>query len=540
MPAGGEKFGAWYDKTAADLAVAFFPKYLRLTTAEWAGRPFVLGGWQEWRIIRPVFGWKREDGTRLIRTVYLEIPRKNGKTELASGVSLIALMADGEFGGEIYTAAVDENQAKIAFNKACAMVRMSEPLAADLEVFKTSIFCPALQASIKPLSSKPGSKHGFNPSGLVADEIHEWPSGDLYQVIHDGEGARSQPLEFLITTAGVAGEGFGWEQHEYAVKVRDGVIEDPSFLPVIFAADAEDDWTDPATWAKANPGLGTSPKLEFLADQCRKAQESPRLENNFKRFHLNLWTEQAVRWIPMEKWRACRTSPVTLETHGGRRCWGGLDLSSTTDITALVLGFEAAADDTEVDLFCRFWMPEEGLNERVKRDRVPYDQWAAQGFITLTQGNVVDYDAIRAAITGGGERAVQYGETPIIEQVDLVDLAIDRWNATQITSQLLEDGVEVVQFGQGFASMSAPAKEWERQVTAGILNHADNPVLTWMMSNTEVKTDPAGNIKPVKPDRQKSSKRIDGIVAGLMAVARLTADLDETITVSYTPGQMFA
>ena len=227
-----------------------------------------------------------------------------------------------------------------------------------------------------------------------------------------------------------------------------------------------------------------------------------------------------------------------MESLTGRRVFGGLDLSSTTDLTALLLA--AVRDDDGIDLFARFWMPGDTLAERVKKDRVPYDQWARDGWITVTEGNVVDYDAIRAAISGGGEHAAHYGEVPIVECMDLVDLAIDLWNATHITTQLTEDGVEVVQFGQGFASMSAPAKEWERQVQAGTLNHGENPVLSWMMSNTEVKTDPADNIKPVKPDRQKTGKRIDGVVAGIMATARLIADLNEDVTVTYKPGQMFA
>lgn len=540
MPPGGDKYGAWFDRAAADAAVAFFPRYLRHTEGEWAGHPFVLSDWQRDRIIRPLFGWKRADGTRLIRTVYLEVPRKNGKTELAAGVSLIALLADGEFGGQVYSAAVDEEQAKLVFKKAGVMVGFAEELHREIDVFKTSIYCGALMASFRPLSSKPGGKHGFHPSGLIADEIHAWPDRELYQVVHDGMAGRRQPIEVLITTAGIHGEGFGWEMHDYAEKVLDGTIEDPTFLAVIFAAAANDDWTDEAVWAKANPNLGISPKLEFLRSQCAQAKESPRLENNFRRFHLNQWTEQTERWIPMERWdNACKA--VRRELDGalaGRRCHGGLDLSAVTDLTGLGLIFPALPEDPwEWDLWCHFWMPEHGLDKRVKKDRVPYDKWAKAGFITLTEGNVVDHDAIRGFLTGEGESPPE--GPAVVDLVDLAELAIDRWNAHQITTQLQGDGVTVVPFGQGFASMSAPSKEWEAQVLAGTLNHMGNPVLRWMMANAEIQTDPAGNIKPVKPDRRKSTARIDGVVASIMALGRATVD-EGPVEIDYQPGQMFA
>ncbi|MBY3752489.1 terminase large subunit [Azospirillum formosense] len=523
MPVGGEQYGAWYDHAAAEAAVAFFPTYLRHTEAQWWGQPFHLAPWQA-KIVRTVFGWKRADGTRLIRELYLEVPRKNGKTEFAAGLSILMLIGDGEFGGQVYSAAVDKDQAKIVFNKASVMVGLCEELMQAVEVYKTSLYCPELAASFKPLSAKPGSKHGFSPSGGIYDEIHEWPSGDLQDVVHKGAIARRQPLEVYTTTAGEHGKGYGWEVHERAVAILKGEVIDPTFLPVIFAADPEDDWTDPATWAKANPGYGVSVKADFLKTECANAQGKLRKEADFKRFHLNMWVDQVITTgLPMDKWDACRITPVTLAELAGRPCWGGLDLSTTTDLTALCL-VSPKLDGSGYDVWWRFWLPvssDRDLRERCKRDRVDFAKWIAEGWIRPTEGNTVDYDVIRAEITGQGEGAEQLGDwTPITEMVDLKELAIDRWNSSQITTQLTNDGVTMVPFGQGYASMSAPSKEFERLIIAGELNHGGNPVARWMATCVAYDTDGRDNIAPVKPDRRGTPKRIDGIVAGTMAVGR--------------------
>ena len=523
MPAGAAALGAWFDHDAADGAVGFFHDFLRHTEGEWWGRPFRLSAWQEHDIIRPVFGWKRADGSRLIRQVFLEVPRKNGKTELAAGIALLLMIGDGEHGGQVYSMAVNKDQAKIVFDKAGVMVNLSAQLAQVVEVLKTSLWVQELYASFKPLSAKPGSKHGFSPSGAVADELHEWPDGELHDVVHKGTVARKQPLEVLITTAGVPGVGYGWELHEYAVEIIKGNREDPTFLPLIYAADPEDDWTSPETWKKANPNYGISVKPEYLAAEVAKARGNVRREGDFKRFHLNLWNEQKAGGLPMDKWDACGRRPVSLEMLQGRRCWGGLDLSSTTDLTALAL-LAPWPSGGGYDFWAHFWLPTDGLAERVRRDRVPYDRWIDEKWITGTSGNVVDYDAVRAMISGRGENAAKYAcGQPLIEQVDLAELAIDRWNATQISSQLMEDGVGVVQFGQGFASMSAPSKELERLIEGGLLSHGSNPVLRWMAQAVTFISDGADNMKPVKPDRRRTPKRIDGIVAGIMGLGRAIA-----------------
>lgn len=510
-PAGAARFNPWWDEETAQAACDFFPRHLRHTEGEWAGRPFVLNDWQRDEIVRPFFGWKREDGTRLYRRFYGEVAKKNGKTELAAGVSLLCLTGDAEFGGQGFSIATDKDQAKIVFNKAAVMVGFSEELQAEIDVFKTSIYCAALQASFRPISSAPTGKHGFSTSFFVGDEVHEWANDSVYDAVRKNAAARRQPVEFLITTAGLRGQGVAWEIHEHARKVLDGAIEDPELLVVIHAADPDDDWTDPKVWAKANPNLGISPKLDFLRAECLKAQQSPRLENSFKRYHLNQWTEQATRWLPMDHWKLCSAVPADADLWKrledglrGRRCFAGLDLASTRDLNALCLGFPPVDDDPRWTFLWRFWLPGEGVEERSKKAGVDFEAWHKDGALVLTPGNVSDYRAIKARILADAE-VFQIG-----------GLAIDRWNATQLAVDLADDGLNVVLFGQGFASMSAPSKELERMVMAQEFEHGNHPVARWMASNVAAAEDPAGNLKPAK---DKSTGQIDGIVAQIMALA---------------------
>lgn len=532
MPPGGERFGAWFDAEAADLACEFFSKHLRHTEAEWAGKPFELAQWQRDRIIRPLFGWKRADGTRLIRTVYLEVPRKNGKTELAAGVSILALLADGEVGGQAYSMAVDKDQAKIVFNKAGVMVGYSDTLRDELEIFKTSIYCPALMAAFKPLSSSPNTKHGFHPSVAIADEIHVWNDGELYQVVHDGMAGRAQPIELLITTAGIARVGFGWEQHVYAEKVLSGEVEDPTFLPVIFGVAADADWTDEKQWAIANPNLGVSPKLDFLRQQCTRAKESVRKENNFRRYHLNQWTEQSERWLSIAAWDECGEA-VDPDSLLGRECYGGLDLSRKIDISAFVLVFPPAEEGERWKILCYFWVPKERIDLRVKNDRVPYDQWVADGFITATAGNVVDYRVIFNDIAGNPALGiVGLGSKYVIREV-----GFDPWNATQLANELIDDGFEMVEMRQGMRTLSEPMKRVEEMVLEAQFAHGANPVLRWMAGNVAVRMDANENIMP---DKEKSTERIDGMAALINAMGRAMFHGDGETEITYQRGEMFS
>lgn len=493
----------WFDEVAADRACEFFERFLVHTKGEFAGQPFELQHWERDLVIRPLFGWKRADGTRRYRSVFVAVPRKNGKTTLAAGIGLYLTFADREPGAEVYSAASDREQAAIAFEQARSMVEACPELSERALIYRRAIVVPGLGSSYKVLSADARSKHGFNAHGIIFDELHAQPNRELYDVLHTSTGARRQPVELYITTAGYDRHSICYELYEHAKKVRAGILRDDSFLPVIFEADAEDDWTAEATWRKANPNYGVSIKPEYLAAECARAKTTPGYENTFKRLHLNIWTEQSSRWLQMSTWDECAV-PVDAAALRGRQCYAGLDLSTTTDISAFVLVFP---DDQwrTFDALAYFWVPGERIRQRAERDRVPYPQWRDEGHIRATDGDIVDYDVIRRDIN------------ELAEQYVIREIAIDRWNATQLATQLTGDGFTVVQFGQGFASMSAPSKELEKLVTGKLLRHGGNPVLRWMASNVAIKQDAAGNIKP---DKASSGERIDGIVALVMALGR--------------------
>ena len=382
------------------------------------------------------------------------------------------------------------------------MVAMSPELKKHLNVFKKAIFCPALQGSIRPLTGNAEGKHGLNASGVIGDELHEWPDGRLYTTVHQSEAAREQPIEVLISTAGIRGRGYGWEVWEEALKIRDGSLIDPDTLVVIFAADPGDDWTHEATWAKANPNLGVSVSIDYLRAECRKAMSNPRLENDFRRYHLNQWTNQAVRWIPLDAWDRCARRAWRFEKDlAGRRCFAGVDLSSTRDITAIVYVFPPLVEGGVVDVVWRFFVPADTMAERVRVARVGYDLWVREGAMMTTPGNVTDYEYVIAQLLADAER------------FDIAGLGVDRWNSSHFTTRLSDQGFPADRIGlvgQGYASLSEPAKTFERLVFAGLLDHAGHPVARWMAENVAVATDPAGNIKPAK---DKSSEKIDGIAA---------------------------
>lgn len=492
----------WFDDVAANRAVEFFERFLRHVKGKWAGSWFELLPWQRDEIIRPLFGWKRPDGTRKYRTAYIEIPRKNGKSTLCSGIALYLLFADGEPGAEVYSAAGDRDQAAIVFEAAKEMVLASPALKKRAQVFKRSIVVPATASSYKVLSADAPTKHGLNAHGIVFDELHVQPNRELWDVLTTSTGAREQPLVVAITTAGYDRNSICWEQHEYARKVLDGVIDDPSFFAYIAAADEDDDWRDPRIWAKANPGLGVTVKMEYLEQEARRATEVPAYQNTFRRLHLNQWTQQEKRWLDLATWDAT-AGLVVPERLKGRKCYAGLDLASTTDIAALVLLFPMEDEVLEVLPF--FWIPEENIRERENRDRVPYSTWVRQGLVIPTSGNVIDYGAIRKKINDLGS------------VYNILEIGHDPWNATQLALDLEGDGFTMIPIRQGFASLSPPTKELLNLVLSKRLRHGGNPVLRWMADSMVVKTDPAGNIKP---DKSKSTARIDGIVALIMAIDR--------------------
>ncbi|WP_406871612.1 terminase TerL endonuclease subunit [Aminobacter sp. P9b] len=525
----------WFDEKAAAAAVGFFPEHLCLTAGEWAGRPFDLEDWQQDDIVRPLFGWKRPDGTRRYRRCYVWVPRKNGKTELAAGIALLVLVGDAEEAGQVYSIAKDKDQASLVFDKATLMVGKSETLPADLECFKTSIYCPALNASFKPLSGRPTGKHGLSMSGLVGDEIHEWDNGDLYQFIHDSVDARRQPLEFLISTAGKKG-GYGEQIWDECLKIRDGLIDDPETLVVIYAADEDDDWTSPEVWRKANPNLGISKKVDALAMNAKRAMQLPRLVNDFKRYQLNMWTDQATIWLPIDGldddgnpfgWDHCigPTAWNDLEAHlAGKRCFGGLDLSAVQDLSALSWYFPVQAGLDVPVVLPRFFKPKSLLKQHSTRDRLPYERWVDEGAIIATPGNVIDYAFIKKQIFDDGERfQIAHAGSSELEDGQ-GGLAIDRWNATQLAVELQQENLPVVLYGQGYFSMNPPSKELERLVLCNGFHHGGHPVLRRHAQVVSVESNPVGDIKPVKG---KQTERIDGIVATVMAMGIAARDKGE-------------
>ena len=495
--------GFTFDADAADRAVEFFARYLHHVKGEWAGQPLVLDEWQKEQLIRPLFGWKRADGTRKHRKVYVEIPRKNAKSTIGAGLGLYLLLADGEPGAEIYSCAADRDQAALVFDIARQMVESDLALARRCEVYRRSIVVPSTGSAYHVLSADAPTKHGKNSHAVIFDELHAQPNRELYDVMTTSQGSRRQPVFVMLTTAGYDRKSICWDEHQYACKVRDGVLKDDSYLPVIYSASEEADRTDEKVWEAANPGLNHSIKLEFLRDEFTKAKDSPAYQNTFRRLYLNQWTEQATRWIDMAAWEACdvRFDPDEMR---GKRCFIGLDLASTTDIAAEALVFPPE-DDLVWRVMWRFWIPEANMRKRVTRDRVPYDVWVRDGLIETTSGNIIEYEAIKARIIED------------CQEFDVQEIVYDRWGATQLITGLMSEGLQCVPFGQGFQSMAAPTKELEKLILGRLVSHNNHPVAAWMMSNVAVRQDPAGNIKP---DKSKSTEKIDGIVALIMGLGR--------------------
>jgi phage terminase large subunit-like protein len=497
--------GSRYDNKLADHAVDFI-EILKHTKGEWAGKNFKLLPWQK-SIIRDLFGIVKEDGNRQFTTAYVECPKKTGKSELAAAVALYLLAGDQEQGAEIYGCAADRAQASIVFDVACQMVRQCPILYRAIKIIPSQkrLVYPPTNSFYQVLSAESITKHGLNTHGVVFDELHAQPDRRLYDVMMYGSGnARKQPLYFLITTAGTDRHSICWEVHRKAEDILRGKIADPSFYPVIYAAGEEEDWTDEKVWRKANPSLGVTVDISKFRAACESAKQNPAEENLFRQMFLSQWTKQSVRWMPMEKWNRCSFA-INEEDLYGRACYGGLDLASTTDITALVLVFPPRCFDEKYIILPYFWLPEETLEFRVLRDHVPYDLWHKAGKVMVTEGNVTHYEELETFIG------------LLKDKFDIKEIAYDRWNAAQIVQHLSEMGITMVPFGQGFASMSSPTKELMKLVLEERIAHGGNEPLAWMADNVTVRTDPAGNIKP---DKEKSTEKIDGIVALIMALDR--------------------
>ena len=496
---------SYYDEDAADFAVAFIESLCH-TKGTWAGKHFELIDWQE-QIIRDIFGILKPNGYRQFNTAYVEIPKKQGKSELAAAVALLLTCGDGEERAEVYGCAADRNQAKIVFDVAVDMVKFCPALSRRVKILESQkklIYKPT-NSSYQVLSADVANKHGFNTHGVIFDELHTQPNRKLYDVMTQGSGdARMQPLYFLITTAGNDTNSICYEIHQKAKDIEKGNKIDPTFYSVIYGADESEDWTDPKVWRKANPSLGITVAEEKVKAACESAKQNPGEENAFRQLRLNQWVKQSVRWMPMDKWDLC-AGKIREEELEGRVCYGGLDLSSTTDITAFSLVFPPRDDEEEYIILPYFWIPEDTLDLRVKRDHVPYDVWQRQGYLQTTEGNVVHYGYIEKFIEELGKK------------FNIREIAFDRWGAVQMVQNLENMGFTVVPFGQGFKDMSPPTKELMKLTLEKKLVHGGHPILRWNMDNVFIKTDPAGNIKA---DKEKSTEKIDGVIATIMALDR--------------------
>ena len=494
-----------YDKKKADRAVTFIENLCH-TKGKWAGTPFWLLPWQE-QLIRDIFGIVKPDGNRQFRTAFVEICKKVGKSELAAAVALYLLYADNEPSAEVYGAAADRQQASIVFDVAKQMVEMSPALMKRSKLMGATkrIVNYSNAGYYQVLSAEVGGKHGFSVSGLVFDEIHTQPNRQLYDVLTKGSSdARQNPLHFIITTAGNDRHSIAYELHTKAVDILEGRRVDPTFYPVVYGLKDDDDWEDEANWYKVNPSLGYTVDIERLRDAYREAKQNPADEITFKWLRCNMWVSSTVAWIPDAIYMRGNES-IEAASLEGRDCYAGLDLSSTGDITALVLIFPPRDENEKYVLLPYFWIPEETIPRRVKANSVPYDIWEKQGYIMSTEGNVIHYDFIEKFIMD------------LSEKYHILEIAVDRWNATQMIQNLEGEGFTIVPFGQGFSSMSAPTKEFYRLLMEGRIIHGGNPVLRWMAGNVVIDTDPAGNIKVTKA---KSKEKIDGIVAAIMALDR--------------------
>ncbi len=519
----GHARGLRFDADRAERVIEFF-SYLKHSKGEWAGQSFDLQPWQQ-AILWILFGWVRADGTRRFRTAYIEIPRKNGKSTMAAGVGLYLAFADDEPGAEVYSAATKHDQALIVHGEATRMVRATPELAQRIQVYKNNLSRLDTHQKYEPLGADEDTLDGLNVHAALVDELHAHKTRGVYDLMETGTGARRQPLLFAITTAGTdqSEASVCWEQHVYGEQILREVIHDDSYFAFIAALDDSDDWQQERSWYKANPNLGVSKKLDYMREQAAKSKNMPSKLNTFLRLDLNKWTQQVTRWIDMLLWDANAGPPIDEAQLRGRPCYGGIDLSSVSDITAWVLLFPDPVIPDRLTILPRLWCPEARLQK--KEDESPaapgqpaerrrnqyaeqYQAWARAGWLRVTPGNAIDYDRIEQAIADDAQT------------FQIQEVAIDRlFQGYQLAMRLQEQhGLTVAACGMGFLSMAGPCQEFERRLLGTALHHGGHPVLRWMANNVAVREDPAGN---KKPDKESSQGKIDGIVGLLLALDRV-------------------
>jgi phage terminase large subunit-like protein len=534
----------YFDEAAAARAVEFYPLFLtHHKGTQFAGQPFDLLPWQRDLLVRPLFGWRRtQDDLRRFRKFILFVAKKNGKTQLVSGLATYLLFCDGEPGAEILIAAADRQQAHVLFNEARAMVEDAVDLSSRADILRSEIVFRELRATMRVISAEARTKHGPNLHGVFIDELQAQPDRALVEALERGVAARLQPIIGYLFTAGDDLDSIAYEEYLYARNLIDGTSTDDRCLPIVFEAQPGDDWRLIETARKANPSLGVTVPEEYYAGQVTQAVNEPRRQNGYKQLHLNLWTEQREVWIPVESWDACQVAELAPVRPGPRlTVVGGLDLSAKTDLTAFVvlvrrddasgavaepeaISSETASPaprrglDFAIDLHPFFWMPEDTLRQRAREDEAPFELWRDQGLLRVTDGAAVDYDTVFDAVTQ--ELARRYG---------YAEIGYDPWSALQFSQQLEAQQFTAVEVPQTFRHLSEPAKLFEALVRTRRVRHDGHPVMRWCVKNAAVKEDPAGNIRPVKHTRKK---RIDGVSATVTALSRLMValPLDEPFT----------
>lgn len=512
-----EEFPYYYDEEEARFVIDFF-SFLKHSKGEWAGKPVELEPWQQF-VLGCIFGWKKvKDDTRRFQIAYEEIARKNGKSTKLAGVGNFGLVADGEAGAEIYSAAVDKEQAKIIWQESKNMVDASDDLADICQTYKSSITVEDTNSKYVPLSSETKTKDGLHVHLGLIDEYHAHPNDEMYNLVRSGMAARSQPLLYIITTAGFNKSGSCKREHDYGVQILEGTRTNEEYFVIIFTLDKDDDWTDPKNWPKANPNLGVSIKIEQMMTQFNEVAGRPSKVNEFKTKRLNIWTSSYTRWIVEQKWKP-NTESFNESELEGKKCFIGVDLSTTTDIAGYALCFPPEREGERYKFIYRFYLPEDGLRDRTLREDVPYEAWRDSGHIKLTLGNVIDYNAIESDIIEDSEK------------YEVSELLYDPLNATHLINNLVDEEINCIEFKQGIMNVSPAVKDYERGALKGEMATNNNPVYNYMIGCAEVYSDSNGNQKVIKPDRRSSTKRIDGVIMSFMSYYRAKLDLSENKSV---------
>lgn len=527
----GHKRGLYFDKADANRFIAFFERFLTHTKGKWAGQPFLLLPWQKFAVAS-IFGWKKDDGSRRFSTLYCQVGRKNGKTQLLAGIGLAMLDFDNEPAASVVFAATKRDQAKIAHDEATRMVKASPALKKRVTILRNNLTVKSTHSTAEPLSSDAKSLDGLSVSCGILDEMHAHKQADLLNVLKSATGARTNPLIAIITTAGFNIGGPCFQMMRSACEVLEGKTTDDSLFPLIYTLDDDDDFTDQAVWIKANPSIDVSISTAYLAKELQQAQNyGGSMLVNFRTKHMNEWVSSSATWIP-DKVVVGNKSPV--EPPNAQPCWGGLDLASVGDITALTLIWPH-----ESGYITRswYWLPEDAVEKRIQSTgSYMYEEFGNCENVFITEGNVTDYDSIRRFVTGYHieDGVVKYDANCLATRYKIEAIAFDRFNSSQCVLNLAADGINVVPYGQGFVSMSAPSKELERLMSEYKMHHDGDPVLRWMFGNVVLRMDPSGNIKP---DKEKSGDKIDGIVSLVMAIGQAMTDQQKpsnTIPDTYT------